>query len=249
MLSSSGISDEVVSSASSTSSSVPSCPKVYGGICLESPATTQPAARPSAPIASGTVICDASSNTTRSKSIAPGAMNRASESGLTSTHGVIAAITSPYVLINERTLSPPRVRPTSRSNAATRPNTAPEPNGRAPSAHRRQHRGQRRPDRVGGAEESARSSGPGRSRRRPGTRRPPSARVCDPSAIPRSSAATASALGSCPARAAASAPPAARRPARRRPRRPATSAAAPLRAVRPSDPGLRSTVPGGEQSR
>ena len=94
MLSSSGTTRKSALSVSSPSS-VPSWPKLYGGICCESPATTQAAARPSAPMASGTVIWDASSKTTRSKSIAPGAMNRASESGLTSTHGVIAAITSP----------------------------------------------------------------------------------------------------------------------------------------------------------
>jgi hypothetical protein len=87
-------------------------------------------ARPSAPTASGTVICDASSNTTRSKSIEPGGMNRASESGLTRTQGVSSPMTSPKVWTSLRTDRPPRVRPTSRSRAATVPKLAPGRKGR-----------------------------------------------------------------------------------------------------------------------
>ena len=88
----------------------------------------------SAPTASATVIWDASSKTTRSKLIDPGGTNRASESGLTSTHGVIAPITSPYCSTSRRTLRPPRVRPISRSSAPTLPKNAPGRNGRRSSS-------------------------------------------------------------------------------------------------------------------
>src|SRR3954463_16461146 len=77
--------------------------KEVGGICLLSPTTTAARARPSAPIASATRICDASSNTTRSKSPAAAGKNRATESGDTSTQGITAVISSPYCASNCRT--------------------------------------------------------------------------------------------------------------------------------------------------
>ena len=66
-----------------------------GGICLESPTTTAARARPSAPTASATRICDASSKTTRSNWPAAAGKNRATESGDTSTHGMTWVISSP----------------------------------------------------------------------------------------------------------------------------------------------------------
>ena len=63
---------------------------------MESPTTTAARARPSAPTASATRICDASSNTTRSNWPAAAGKNRATESGDTSTHGMTAVISSPY---------------------------------------------------------------------------------------------------------------------------------------------------------
>ena len=132
MLSSSGTTWNSASTASA--SSIDSSAKTDGGICFESPAMTAASARPRAPTASATVIWDASSKTTRSKLIDPGGTNRASESGLTSTHGVIAPITSPYSSTSRRTLKPPRVRPISRSSAPTLPKNAPGRNGRRSSS-------------------------------------------------------------------------------------------------------------------
>ncbi|OMQ14462.1 hypothetical protein A7K94_0216440, partial [Modestobacter sp. VKM Ac-2676] len=78
-----------------------------------------------------TRICDASSNTTKSNRPARAGKNRATESGLTSTHGMTAVTSSPYSAINPRTPSPPRCRFSSRCSAPTRPPRAVTSNDRA----------------------------------------------------------------------------------------------------------------------
>ena len=90
-----------------------------GGICLESPTTTAAFARPRAPTASATRICEASSNTTRSNWPETAGKNRATESGDTSTHGITVVISSPYCASSARTPSPRRCLASSRCSAPT----------------------------------------------------------------------------------------------------------------------------------
>ena len=84
--------------------------KLVGGICLLSPTTTTDFARPIAPTASATRICDASSNTTMSKTPGLAGKKRATESGLINVHGRICVIRSPKFSISARTVMPPRLR-------------------------------------------------------------------------------------------------------------------------------------------
>ena len=92
-----------------------------GGICLLSPTTTTDRPRPIAPTASATRICDASSNTTRSNRPGRGGKNLANESGLTSMHGMIAVISSPYRASSPRTGRPRRCLASSRCSSPTWP--------------------------------------------------------------------------------------------------------------------------------
>ncbi|CPU63528.1 Uncharacterised protein [Mycobacteroides abscessus] len=82
-----------------------------GGICFESPTMTTDRPRPIAPIASGTRIWDASSNTTTSKSTASAGRNRATDVGLMRKHGVTCVTRDPKRCSSWRTERPPRLRP------------------------------------------------------------------------------------------------------------------------------------------
>ena len=81
---------------SASSASRDSFAKDVGGIWFESPHTIALRPRPIAPTAEATVICDASSKTTTSKSWRSAGKKRATESGETSTHGVMSVMRSPY---------------------------------------------------------------------------------------------------------------------------------------------------------
>ena len=133
-------------------SSVPGSAKLVGGICWLSPTTTTPRARPSAPTASGDPDLGRLVEDHQVERPAPAGKNRASESGLTSTHGVIAAISSPYVLISDRTLRPPRLRAHLPFQRA-RPCRTPHRCRRAGvDQRRRQHRDRRRSHALGRTE-------------------------------------------------------------------------------------------------
>src|SRR3546814_6886714 len=81
--------------SSSASSEAARSKKEVGGICLGSPTTMTLLPRAMAPIASHTVICEASSKTTRSKCLLPAARNWATESGLMRRQVVSVVRTSP----------------------------------------------------------------------------------------------------------------------------------------------------------
>ena len=88
--------------ASGSSPPAPLSKKLVGGSCLESPTTTADVARDSAPSASASGTCDASSNTTKSKGGNAGSRCMAALSGLASTIGFTAANAPPVWRISVR---------------------------------------------------------------------------------------------------------------------------------------------------